>query len=106
MKAHGAQLNLDAEGCKHLGAQAQTSSAYRNLFGDVRDPNDRYKGLVTQDREKSREMFRWLAARLGQSYWPEGKGENDKIPAGYTYLAQFVIHDTIQSLNDLPKADA
>src|SRR5262249_46994869 len=28
--------------------------------------------------------------------------ENNRIPAGYTYLAQFVIHDSVHSLADPP----
>jgi len=104
MQTHGVQLGLEAREYDHLGPQAQTSSGYRNLFGDA-DRDGRYKGLA--DRDKSREMFRWLSGRFGQSYaWPNGADENAKIPAGYTYLAQFVIHDTVQSLADLPDVES
>jgi hypothetical protein len=106
MKAHGAQLSLSGKEYKHLDPSAQTSSGYRNLFGDAR-PEERYQGFVTAkqepDRDQTREMFKWLAERFGRSYaWPDGRNENRRIPEGYTYLAQFVIHDTMQSLADLP----
>lgn len=83
-----------------IGKPADSSRDYRNIFDDAA-PHQPYAGCGV--RNQNRRMFRWLATRFKAPYdWPEGRGDNDNrsIPAGYTYLAQFVIHDTIQS--DLP----
>ncbi len=85
-------------------AYAGTGSGYRNLFGDAAPP-ERYVGFGTDvcGRSRNRRMLRWLSKCLGRPYrWPDDGGpDNRRIPAGYTYFAQFVIHDTIQTLGDL-----
>jgi hypothetical protein len=109
MKAHGAQLSLNDNHYRQFCTSDQTSSGYRNLFGHGA-PDELYKGSVDeeneQDRARNREMFAWLAERLGRTYWPDGSSENCRIPAGYTYFAQFVIHDSVNSLADLRDLNA
>jgi Animal haem peroxidase len=100
MSAHGAP-----SGFGNIAVSADTDSGYRNLFGDPSDSSKRYTGFGSglKGRERNRRMLRWLAMRFGRPYWE--RRDNRRIPAGYTYLAQFVIHDTVQSLADLPDLD-
>src|SRR5260370_3109507 len=96
-----------------VAISADTSSGYRNLFGDA-SATELYKGFCDKERyqnydndedrrRKNRRMLRWLALRFARPYnWSDGDGENQRIPAGYTYLAQFVIHDVVQRLRDFP----
>lgn len=104
MKAHSAPLSLPTEALGQAAASLDTRSGYRNLFGDA-PPEECYSGFGQDEegRRKNRRMFRWLAVRLGRPFdWPDGNIENRRIAAGYTYLAQLVIHDSIHSLADLP----
>jgi hypothetical protein len=99
MSAHGAP-----SGFGNVAVSADTDSGYRNLFGKL-SGSERYTGFGSdlKGRERNREMLRWLAMRFSRPYdWGSGGRDNRRIPAGYTYLAQFVIHDTVQSLADLP----
>jgi len=98
MTSHGTASSLG-----HVAMSADTSSGYRNLFGDT-SRGEQYRGFGDDEagRCANRRMFRWLATRFGLPYkWPDGNPDNRRIPAGYTYLAQLVIHDTVQTLGDL-----
>jgi hypothetical protein len=98
MTSHGTASSLG-----HVAMSADTSSGYRNLFGDTWR-GEQYRGFGDDEagRCANRRMFRWLATRFGLPYkWPDGNPDNRRIPAGYTYLAQLVIHDTVQTLGDL-----
>lgn len=77
------------------------SDGYRHLFGEA-TPDDRYKGPpLEEERDPNLSMLRWLAERFERPYpWPGGVSENELIPAGYTYLAQFVIHDSVHTLHE------
>jgi hypothetical protein len=104
MSAHGAPSGFGnvAISAATNSEYPNTNSGYRNLFGDASE-SERYTGFGTdlKNRKKNRRMLRWLSTRFGRPYWVSGR-DNKRIPAGYTYLAQFVIHDTVQSLADLP----
>jgi hypothetical protein len=48
-------------------------------------------------------MLQWLAQCTARPYeWPDGKAHNERIPAGYTYLAQLVAHDVVQTATPIP----
>jgi hypothetical protein len=65
MTAHG------ASGLGHVPMPVDTSSGYRNLFGDTL-PEEQYHGfgLHEDGRRENRRMLRWLATRFGDGYWP------------------------------------
>ncbi|HWB47976.1 MAG TPA: hypothetical protein VG651_02615 [Stellaceae bacterium] len=104
MTAHRALPTPALGQTSDLTALPGTSSGCRNLFGDV-PAEERYRGFGFDEAErlKNRQMFRWLAARFAEPYaWPDGNPDNRRISAGYIYFAQFVIHDVVLSLADLP----
>ncbi|MCZ6664004.1 MAG: hypothetical protein O7B81_01730, partial [Gammaproteobacteria bacterium] len=64
------------------------------------------------DHEKCQLLAR-LAYRMtlkSRDFWPELRGnsnqdDNEIIPAGYTYLAQFVAHDLVSNIAPVPNLD-
>lgn len=72
------------------------------MFGEA-TARDRYTGLGqdTKGRGETRRMLRWLAQRMLRDQTGDSD-ENHRIPAGYTYLAQLVAHDSVHSLAPLP----
>lgn len=102
MNPHGASLHLSLKGLPDLAKSPETSSGYRNMFGDAKEEQYTGFGRSEEGRRRNRQMLRWLAMRFSRPYWPLGDTDNVRVPSGYTYLAQFVIHDTVLSLAEFP----
>jgi len=69
------------------------------------DPNHRFRagGLINLqgevDHEALHRLLQLLALRIEEaSRTPEAKLENKNLPAGYTYLLQFIAHDMVDSV--------
>src|SRR5205085_12593898 len=85
---------------------AYHGSGYRNFLGD--DPRgQRFGGGLFQrdgtisgdDRAKLQERLRNLSIRiLQESVGDDSAQNNPDIPSGYTYLLQFIAHDTVNSI--------
>lgn len=65
----------------------------RNLL-PLSNPNDRFGANSTP--AMLRDLMRKLAARIGREPFDETQ-ENRRIPAGYTYLLQFIAHDMVST---------
>lgn len=67
---------------------AQTDVPH-GLFG-VPAPEDQFSGLADPEAPRSRQILTAVAGKIGATRRP---GASSDIPAGATYLAQFVVHD-------------
>lgn len=99
--------------CPATGACPLAATDYRNIFAQPGASLDLYRGLTQSgggitaaDRRATRDMLKKLAARMTLPFdWslsraqpaPTSEGSSE-IPAGYTYLAQLVAHDMVQSV--------
>lgn len=72
-----------------MTADIDLSPTARNLFGAA-EPRECFAGLADRDGPKGREILQRIAAKIGAARRP---GARSDIPAGATYLAQFVVHD-------------
>ena len=81
-------------------------SRVRNLFGPLR-PGEMYRGMRVQDLEKDgrpvnqqREATVELLEKVVQAMRrsPQPGSSNANLPAGYTYLLQFMAHDIVQNI--------
>jgi hypothetical protein len=78
------------------------TTSYRNVFHQPGD-NDSFNGLAFSGEngiKKTVQMLAKLARKYGDDRKRGEKNGNPNIPAGYTYLGQFVAHDL--SFNPLP----
>jgi|GEM_PF-668010 len=104
MRRHGALGGFENMPPNAPDDQSRRTQQYRNFLGPA-DADAVYKGLG--DPRLNRRMLRWLVTRHMDFYnpcWPtDEESANAKIPAGYTYFAQLVIHDSVQSLAPLPE---
>src|SRR5260221_10844242 len=90
MRERGAQCPFEADG-------------YSNIFGSCRGVEDTFLGYGLDRPERPRALFRTLTASLNAaSECGGGPHENHRIPAGYTYLAQFTMHDMSHNVSPLP----
>lgn len=102
MTFHGACESFDDLETHHTESQRRNAD-YRNLVG-AEGHRDLYQGLGNSS--DNLRMFQWLARCMGTAYpWKDGDNENRRIPAGYTYLAQLVAHDVVQSTEPLDARD-
>lgn len=102
MTKHGASGHFEPTDSAQRGEPGFNHSDYRNMFGEAA-ARDRYTGLGQdpKGRAETRHMLRWLAQRMLRDK-VGAADENARIPAGYTYLAQLVAHDSVHSLAPLP----
>lgn len=102
MGKHGASGSFEPADSGRRDSSKATQTDYRNMFGDAKS-RELYAGFGhnSAGRIKTRKMLRWLAQCMLRDK-ADASDENPKIPAGYTYLAQFVSHDSVQSLAPLP----
>jgi hypothetical protein len=73
----------------------------RNLSLEAGQEQELYQGLPSSD--DTRAMLRKLATFMRSTGNPEDD-DNTALPAGYTYLAQFVAHDLVHNALPLPGA--
>lgn len=99
--------------CPAAGVCPLAATDFRNIFAQPGTSPDLYRGLTqtgagitAADRRATRDMLRKLATRMTLPFdWrlsaaqptPTQDGSSG-IPAGYTYLAQLVAHDMVQSV--------
>lgn len=91
----------------------QRSSGIRNMFG-LPKPEDLYVGMRPRDleldghsedqrRQATVELMEKIVELMRRSDIPVTG--NEGLPAGYTYLLQFMAHDIVQNLAPPPNAD-
>jgi len=98
----------DLDDLQDENAGAEESLHYRNMFSrGSSEPTGHSRLTAPKTRRQRWDMLNWLAdPKLEGKYeWPDGSADNLRIPAGYTYLAQFVIHDTLQGQARFPALD-
>jgi hypothetical protein len=90
-------------------SQTNKTPGQRNLFEPVANlATEIYtgQGLDCEQRAATRKMLQQLAIHMKKCPWPGAKNkDNDKIPAGYTYLAQLAAHDLVNNSSPLPRLD-
>ncbi|NKB58016.1 MAG: hypothetical protein GKS00_16965 [Alphaproteobacteria bacterium] len=102
MGKHGASGGFEPADAGRRDGNKNAQTDYRNMFGDAK-ARELYDGFghSAANRTKTRRMLRWLAQCMVRDRF-DASDENPRIPAGYTYLAQLVSHDSVQSLAPLP----
>lgn len=81
------------------------SPVRRNLVAPAKE-TEIYRGFGTslKQRQATRDMLKRLAACMTSRALPKDP-HNERIPAGYTYLAQLAAHDLVHHVAPLPRTD-
>ncbi len=82
---------------KNMPHTIEALAPARNLFG-VPGPQDLFAAIADPDSAAGRAVLQKIAGKIGRTRRPRAKSD---IPAGVTYLTQFVVHDL-----DFPTRDA
>ncbi len=107
MGGHGTASEIDLANGDASEGTGLDRREYRNIFGDAGD-DEFYAPPSTApaSRKQHRKSLRWLVKVMANKIDNDDKVRNARIPAGYTYLAQILIHDSVQTLAPLPSLES